>query len=347
MGEKVKERIIPEAEYLARLEQGVPVGNCWVDMGNGQLAYALQEVVVVGVPFNKYGDKFYDIHAVNFCVADNTRIDIQQRDAQISAANSSMEYDRKKRDVKERLYKAVSAYFSKEKAKSFGIGPEYQAKVRELEVKETLLLLAITQDRDISYSAFPYDFYIQNQQLVDDYFQLMKLPEKTDDEGVGFWESLIPVWGSAKEAEYNFDKGHYVVGIIYALLAITDVFLVKSIVTGIAKGAFKVGGSHSWRASRRWALKHDWTGKGEPLHHWLIQQSVAKKYGIEAFTNQPWNWVRFESQSSHMRFGHGFKFGEEAAGSLGQRFWYGTPHWFKIGATDVGGHVIMNSIDED
>jgi hypothetical protein len=30
-----------------------------VDMGNGQLAYALQEVVVTGVPFNKYGDKFF------------------------------------------------------------------------------------------------------------------------------------------------------------------------------------------------------------------------------------------------------------------------------------------------
>jgi hypothetical protein len=74
MGEKVKERVISENEYLARLEQGVPVGNCWVDMGNGELAYALQEVVVVGVPFNKYDDKFFDVHTVNFCVADNTRI---------------------------------------------------------------------------------------------------------------------------------------------------------------------------------------------------------------------------------------------------------------------------------
>jgi hypothetical protein len=47
MEKKVQERVISEAEYLARLEQGVPVGDCWVDMGNGQFAYALQEVVVV------------------------------------------------------------------------------------------------------------------------------------------------------------------------------------------------------------------------------------------------------------------------------------------------------------
>jgi hypothetical protein len=39
-------RIIKKEEYFARLSQGVPIGNCWVDMGNGELAYALHEVVV-------------------------------------------------------------------------------------------------------------------------------------------------------------------------------------------------------------------------------------------------------------------------------------------------------------
>jgi hypothetical protein len=69
MGKKTKEQVISQEEYFARLEQGVPVGDCRIDMGNGELAYALYEVVVVGVPFNKYADKFFEMLEVNVCVA--------------------------------------------------------------------------------------------------------------------------------------------------------------------------------------------------------------------------------------------------------------------------------------
>jgi RHS repeat-associated protein len=64
-----------------------------------------------------------------------------------------------------------------------------------------------------------------------------------DDAGTvgrpGFGESLIPIWGSGRDAVYNFQTGHWGWGLAYTGLAITDVFLVKSIATAIGKGIFK------------------------------------------------------------------------------------------------------------
>jgi RHS repeat-associated protein len=51
----------------------------------------------------------------------------------------------------------------------------------------------------------------------------------------GFGKSLIPVLGSVQNANYHFDKGNWVRGIAYTALAISDVFLVRSLVTGAFK----------------------------------------------------------------------------------------------------------------
>lgn len=69
--------------------------------------------------------------------------------------------------------------------------------------------------------------------------------EVPDDQTVGkpgFGESLIPIWGSGREAIYNFQKGNIGWGIFYGVLAVTDVFLVKSLVTAVGKGVIKGGG---------------------------------------------------------------------------------------------------------
>jgi RHS repeat-associated protein len=61
----------------------------------------------------------------------------------------------------------------------------------------------------------------------------------------GFFESLIPIWGSGRAAIHHFQAGHYVRGAIYTALAISDVFLVKSIITAVGKvgaAAFLKGG---------------------------------------------------------------------------------------------------------
>jgi len=57
----------------------------------------------------------------------------------------------------------------------------------------------------------------------------------------GFGESLIPIWGSGRDAIYNFQKGNIGWGLVYTGLAVTDVFLVKAVVVSIGKGVMKGG----------------------------------------------------------------------------------------------------------
>ncbi len=57
----------------------------------------------------------------------------------------------------------------------------------------------------------------------------------------GFGESLIPVWGPAREGINDFQNGRYVWGTINIALAITDVFLVKTIVEDGIKLGVKAG----------------------------------------------------------------------------------------------------------
>ena len=54
-------------------------------------------------------------------------------------------------------------------------------------------------------------------------------------EEAGFWKSLIPVIGSVQNANYHFDKGNWGRGVLYTALAVTDVFLVRSLATGVVR----------------------------------------------------------------------------------------------------------------
>lgn len=68
----------------------------------------------------------------------------------------------------------------------------------------------------------------------------------------GFWVALIPVYGSGKSAAYNFQEGNYGWGTFYTVLAVTDVFLVRSLVTSGGKIVWKGG---SMLLARRAAAK--------------------------------------------------------------------------------------------
>jgi len=59
----------------------------------------------------------------------------------------------------------------------------------------------------------------------------------------GFWESMIPVWGSGRAAINDFQTGHWGWGIFNTVMAISDVFLLKSLVTA----PFKLGGKLLFR----------------------------------------------------------------------------------------------------
>ena len=70
----------------------------------------------------------------------------------------------------------------------------------------------------------------------------------------GNWESMIPIWGSGRAAIDHFENGNYWRGVGYTALAISDVFLVKSLATAAGRGAWKLG-AHSWSATRSWLGK--------------------------------------------------------------------------------------------
>lgn len=56
----------------------------------------------------------------------------------------------------------------------------------------------------------------------------------------GFWGGLIPVYGSARTAINDFQTGHWGWGLVNTGMAISDVFLVKSLAT--AGGKLAVAG---------------------------------------------------------------------------------------------------------
>jgi hypothetical protein len=140
----------------------------------------------------------------------------------------------------------------------------------------------------------------------------------------GELESLIPIWGSGRSAIDYYQNGDYLLGLGYTALAVSDVFLVKSVTTAVGKGMWKFG-AHSWGATRKWLGKQGYAVSGQHVHHWAVSQATAKRYGLNSLTNQPWNLMPMRSPAFHQSV-HGL--GPNAFGPVGQ-FWFGTPTWFK------------------
>jgi len=58
-------------------------------------------------------------------------------------------------------------------------------------------------------------------------------------------ESMIPIWGSAREAIADYNAGNYAGALLNSVLAVSDLNILAAAGRGIAKGAFKTG-SHTW-----------------------------------------------------------------------------------------------------
>jgi hypothetical protein len=139
----------------------------------------------------------------------------------------------------------------------------------------------------------------------------------------------------------------------YTALAVSDVFLVKSLVTGIGKAVltagfksgtvkfFGIGMSHNYGAtiSRLRGLGLEMSGF---KHHWAISQKLMEKNSIlKAIGNQAWNLTEFSSQASHMRWAHGQLY--QGVSYPFTTLLYpitSTPTWFKAGAFSYGGRLI-------
>jgi RHS repeat-associated protein len=159
----------------------------------------------------------------------------------------------------------------------------------------------------------------------------------------GFWEGLIPIWGSGRAAINDFQTGHWGWGIVNTGLAISDVFLVKSLVTAAGKvgveGLAKLAGSNAWGATRSWLAREGWTEfAGQQFHHWLIPQRTWGTVVPDIIKNQPWNLMRMPEgaagQALHTML-HGGVTGAGESMNMAQRLWFGSPGWAKVLTGDM------------
>jgi len=149
-----------------------------------------------------------------------------------------------------------------------------------------------------------------------------------------YLETLVPVYGPAIVASNEFKTGNWGWGIVYAVIAGSDVFLVKAAATGAIRGAWKLG-SHSWPATRAWLARTRGWAPGIHGHHWWSYQSSSFGTRFPQFTNQPWNLIPLRPEIHYAIHGYG-----PLASQFGplQRLWYGTPHWAQAGAISISGH---------
>jgi len=168
--------------------------------------------------------------------------------------------------------------------------------------------------------------------------EILKKDEGVGEAGTG--ESLIPVWGPSRNSLNDFQNGRYVKGTGNLILAISDIFLVKDIYTGVAKGgleAFKLG-NKPWNSYRRFYLESGFAKPGEPLHHWLLEQNGSiGKHIPDMIKNQMWNLKGFANQAEHMTLAHGQTYLGRPGANFLQQLWFGTPTWPKLFTLSYGG----------
>lgn len=160
----------------------------------------------------------------------------------------------------------------------------------------------------------------------------------------GALESMIPIWGSGKEALADFEDGNYLGAVVNTGLAASDVVIAKAIVSGLAKGGLKTAAPYVWRTkggkegARPWLGERGFLKPGQPGHHWLITQ---KSNAPDWLKNQPPFIKPTKDAVQHGRI-HG-PYTVDGVRlpryNAAQRLWYGTPQWAKAGYTSSAGHA--------
>lgn len=153
-------------------------------------------------------------------------------------------------------------------------------------------------------------------------------------EEFGYWrehpdlaESLVPVWGSAREAIADWHEGDVTGAIGNGILAVTDLAPGAFAIKGLAKGGAKLAGSHTWNATRKWMGKQGMLKKGQHGHHAIIPNSGWGKRVPDKIKNQPWNITGTASPEEHGRI-HG-KYKGKPRYSPVERYVRGAPNWAK------------------
>jgi hypothetical protein len=173
----------------------------------------------------------------------------------------------------------------------------------------------------------------------------------------GFAESLIPVWGSGREAVADFQDGDYVGAALNGGLAASDLFLAgaggKALIKTIAKAATKAGGkrvlSTTWNATRARMKNEGYIPPGQQGHHWLIPQNGWGKSVPAKIKNAHWN-VMPRPAHVHKRIHTRDLIGGKPRFNFAERYLYGTPRTAKVISADAVGHpatALKSRLEED
>jgi hypothetical protein len=182
--------------------------------------------------------------------------------------------------------------------------------------------------------------------------QTAQAAENTSDEpsnplAPGYWsrhpgtvESLVPVWGSAREAVADYHDGDMGGAALNGAMAAADLTGEGLVLRDLWKGGAKVAGSNTWNATRKWMGKKGLLDEGQHGHHWLIPKRSDLP---DRLKNQPWNIKGMPSPEVHGRI-HGPYSGQPQFNPL-QQLWYGTPAWAKTQAGLAAGHVAQGAVN--
>lgn len=163
----------------------------------------------------------------------------------------------------------------------------------------------------------------------------------------GLAESLIPVWGSGREAVADFQEGDYAGAALNGALAASDLFLAGSIAKGVAKGGVYVARNaakkapYAWKKEvRPWMVEQGYLKKGQRGHHWAIPQNGWGKSVAERVKNQPWNIKAMPEgpvgAEMHGRMTGSYQ-GKPRFNAV-ERYVHGTPTWSKVATGAAVGH---------
>ena len=170
------------------------------------------------------------------------------------------------------------------------------------------------------------------------------IPVSVPDVGhPGFAESLIPVWGSGREAIADAHDGDWVGAAVNTGLAISDVVPVKAFAGMAAKGGFKVA-PKVWKTARKALVEEGFAAKGQPLHHWAIPQNGWGKNIPGELKNMKWNLNPMQNAEVHGRI-HGPYLGKPQFNPF-QQFFQGTPAGVKAAGAVGAAHGVNAGVED-
>ncbi len=158
----------------------------------------------------------------------------------------------------------------------------------------------------------------------------------------GLAESLVPVWGSAREAVADAYDGDYAGAVGNGVLAAVDLIPGTAMArTGtrtvkyLEKFGPLSGRTADWKAVRHWMGQQGYAGAGQPVHHLIEKNGALGKQIPDWLKNSPLNTMPMSDAVTHGRL-HGKYLGLPQF-NVAERVSAGTPKAVKAAAQSTWG----------